>query len=169
MNDKMKELFENVKSSVKSVACATGKAAQSASKKAGEFVENTKLNLKLFELNTDIETEYKEIGKLVYQTHLGEDISREELEEHLTAADKKNNEINEIKEKLGTDKSDIDTVVCNSCGKTCSCECTFCPNCGNKLQNSQHTVVVEPVSVKSQPENDNIYENDDDTDDTSAE
>lgn len=165
MNDKMKELFESVKSSVKSVACATGKAAQSASKKAGEFVENTKLNLKLFDLNTDIETEYKEIGKLVYKTHLGEDISQEELEEHLAAADKKNDEINEIKERLGTDKPSADTVKCNNCGKECSCECTFCPNCGSKLQpcRCQHSVVVEPVTVKPQEDSDSIYENDDES------
>ena len=79
MDKRVKDLLEKVKITAGAAVEAAGKAAESAGKKAGEVVENTKLSLKIFDLNSEIEIAYKEIGRLVYMTHAGLEADAEEL------------------------------------------------------------------------------------------
>ena len=109
---------------------AASKAADSASKKAGGLVELTKQNFRIFDLNTDIELLLKEIGKLVYATHTGEEIDADEITERLNQIDEKNEEIARLKERIAERKT---AVRCPECGEVCEKEDAYCRKCGTAL------------------------------------
>ncbi|MCX7614310.1 MAG: zinc ribbon domain-containing protein [Clostridiales bacterium] len=130
MEQKVKEVLEKVKVTASIAAGAAGKAAEAAGRKAGEVVEITKLNLQIFDLNTEIEVLYKEIGKLVYNTHIGEEVLAEELDEKLALLDEKRAMIASIKEKVAERKT---VNKCPNCGKDCDKDDSFCRTCGAQL------------------------------------
>ena len=66
--------FEKAKVSAEILSARTGvtaaKAADAAGKTAASVLSATKLNLQIFDLNTEVEILYKEIGKMVHSEHL---------------------------------------------------------------------------------------------------
>lgn len=130
MDPKVKVLVEKAKLTASAAADAAGRAASSASKKAGSLMEVTKLNMKVFDLNTDIELLYKEIGKCVYLTHTGTEVDPEEISAKITEIDEKYAKIAELKNELAARKS---TKTCPVCGKPCSKDDAFCSVCGTEL------------------------------------
>jgi len=130
MDQNVKEIFEKVKATASIAYAAAGKAAEAAGKKAGEMVESTKLNLQVFDLNTEIEILYKEIGKLVYKTHIGDDVDAEEVDKQISAIDEKYAKINELRQKLAELKH---TMQCPNCGKEVEKNDTYCKSCAYKL------------------------------------
>ncbi len=123
--------FSELINKVKASATVAG---EYASKKAAEIGEKTsdafntgKLNVKLFDLNTDMDVIYKEIGKIIYASHSGEDTEAETLEAKLSQADEKMAEINEIKEQIAKLSA---SKKCPSCGKECESDAAFCSKCG---------------------------------------
>jgi len=130
MDPKVREIMEKVKATAMTAAEAAGKAADVASKKAGELLEVTKLNLQVFDLNTEIEIAFKEIGRNVYLTHTGADVDPQVIEEKISAIDEKYARIAEIKKDLASKKR---TVVCPNCGKECEKDDIFCRICGTSL------------------------------------
>ena len=130
MEAKVKEILEKVKVT----ACAAGRAAENAanvaSKKAGEALETTKLTLVNFDLNTDIELLYREIGKLVYLTHEGADIDPECITDKIALIDEKFEKIEANKKQIAYRKT---VAVCPDCGKECKKEDAFCSACGYKF------------------------------------
>ena len=130
MDARVKEVLEKVKITACAAGKAAGNVANAASKKAGEAFENTKLILKNFDLNTDIEILYKEIGKLVYLTHLGEEIDPECINEKLTVIDEKLDRIEENKKQIAYRKT---VSVCPECSNECKKEDSFCSSCGYKF------------------------------------
>lgn len=134
MDPKVRNLLEKVKVSASIIADKTGKAAtkaaDAASKKATEVLEATKLNLQVFDLNTEVEILYKEIGKLVYDTHMGIEVSQEDVDNKILLVDEKLATVAELKEKLASYKT---SNKCPSCGRECEKEDTFCSGCGAQL------------------------------------
>jgi len=130
MEQRVKEILEKVKASAVTAAEMAGKAAGAAGKKAGGFVETTKLNLQIFDLNTDIDLAFKEIGKNIYATHIGEEVPADIIESKLAEIDGKYARISEIKGEIALKKS---TEKCPSCGKTCDREDIYCRYCGTML------------------------------------
>ncbi|MBQ2865030.1 MAG: zinc ribbon domain-containing protein [Clostridia bacterium] len=130
MEAKVKEVLEKVKIT----ACAAGRAAESAAnaatKKAGEALETTKLTLINFDLNTDIEMLYREIGRLVYLTHEGEDIDPECITARIALIDEKFAKIEANKKQIAYRKL---FTECPECGKDCKKEDAFCSACGYKF------------------------------------
>ena len=130
MDAKVKEVLEKVKVT----ACAAGRAAENAaniaSKKAGEALETTKLTLVNLDLNTDIEMLYREIGKLVYLTHEGEDIDPECITDKIALIDEKFAKIAANKRQIAYRKT---ISVCPDCGKECKKEDAFCSAGGYKF------------------------------------
>lgn len=127
MKDKINTFLKKVKASATVAGEYAGKKATEIGEKTSDAFNISKLNLKLFDLNTDMDVLYKEIGKLVYASHSGEDASAEELEEKLNAADAKMQEIADIKEQiaaLGSSKK------CPVCGHECESTAAFCSKCG---------------------------------------
>ena len=65
---------------VKDMADKTGKVSRHAGvagKKANDLALATRINLQIFDLNTECEALYKEIGKLVYDLHRGAEVTNE--------------------------------------------------------------------------------------------
>lgn len=130
MDPKVQVLLEKVKV----LADKTGKAAvyvaDTAGKKASEMAQATRLNLQIFDLNTECEVYYKEIGKIVYDTHIGLETSEEEMEDRIAKIDDMRARVDELKAKISETKS---ILACPNCGKPCSKEDEFCSSCGAQI------------------------------------
>lgn len=132
MDDKLRELVQRVKASAQVVGDLTVSAATTVGKKAGDVVELSKLNIRIYELKNEIEVMEKEIGHTLYEAHLSPDTDTGEIEELFLSIDQKWEQVAELQEKLTAAKK---TRQCPNpaCGKTCRKEDTFCPSCGTAL------------------------------------
>ena len=133
MDDKVRDIIKKVKSTATAAGYAAGKTAEAAGKRASEMVEVTKLNLQIFDLNTEISVLYKEIGEIVYRAHRGEDTEDLGLEGRLSVIDEKFAEIDVMKGRMENLKR---TKKCSSpeCGKVCSKDDRFCSHCGTAIE-----------------------------------
>ena len=104
-----------------------------AGKKAGELAGATRLNLQIFDLNTECEALYKEIGKLVYDLHRGVETSR------TTRSGRQARRAGRAsQEKLAALRAElagmrVRSITCPHCGRVCSREDSFCAGCGSAL------------------------------------
>lgn len=143
MDEKIQMLLEKAKI----YAGKTGQAAESAGRKATELAQSTRLNLQIFDLNTECEVLYKEIGKLVYDVHQGIEEDGEAMQDRLAKLDGLHTRIAELREQIGMLKS---SVRCPNCGKLCSRTDVFCPGCGSALIIPAETVPEEePVQEEA--------------------
>ena len=106
------------------------KAADAAGKTAASVLSATKLNLQIFDLNTEVEILYKEIGKMVHSEHLGKEEDPAVLQIKLQLIDEKLQKISELQERLHAERSE---VFCPNCGKQCKKDDAFCSHCGAQL------------------------------------
>ena len=124
----------NLAEKAKVLADKTGKAAvraaDSAGKKATEMAQATRLNLQIFDLNTECEVLYKEIGKIVYDIHVGIETPEEEMESRIAKVDENRARVAELKAKIADAKAGL---VCPNCGKPCNKDDGFCSSCGAQL------------------------------------
>lgn len=143
MDEKLQLLLEKAKI----YAGKTGQAAESAGRKATELAQATKVNLQIFDLNTECEVLYKEIGKLMYDVHQGIEADEEGIQERLVKLDERQEKIAALREQISLLRS---SVRCPACGKLCSRADAFCAACGGALG------VVEPVAetVSGEPAED---------------
>jgi len=130
MDQKVKDIIEKAKATAVNAAAATGKVADSASKKASGIIEITKLNFQIFDMNTDIELLFKEIGKCVYLTHTGAEVDADEITNKIAEIDEKYQKIAEMKKQINEKK---EQVKCAACGKECDKDDAFCRSCGSPL------------------------------------
>lgn len=126
--------FEKAKVSAEILSARTGvtaaKAADAAGKTAVNMLNATKLNLQIFDLNTEIEILYKEIGKMVYSVHLGNEEDQNALHVKLQLIDEKLSKIGELQAQLNAQRA---AAFCPNCGKQCRKDDTFCSHCGAQL------------------------------------
>ena len=85
MDEKIQLLLEKAKV----YAGKTGQAAESAGRKATELAQATRLNLQIFDLNTECEVLYKEIGKLMYDVHQGIEADESGIQDRLAKLDER--------------------------------------------------------------------------------
>lgn len=130
MDAKVQSFLDKVKVMAEKTGKAAGRAADVAGKKATELAGATRINLQIFDLNTECEVLYKEIGRMVYELHRGSEVSNDEMDEKIAAVDAKQEKIAALREELAGMKT---IVVCPHCGKTCSREDAYCSGCGGAL------------------------------------
>lgn len=130
MEQNVRKLIEKAKVSASILAEKTSEAADIVGKKAETVVEATKLNLQIFDLNTEIEIHYKEIGKLIYNAHVGNEIDENDIEKLILSIDEKQAKINGFKTHLADTKKGRE---CPLCGKKCGISDGFCSSCGAKI------------------------------------
>lgn len=123
---------QNIKSFWEKAKYSATKAADAAGKKATEVVEATKINFQIFDLNTEIEMIYKEIGKTFYEGYKGDNIDEDYLSGKVTILDEKHARIADLKEKLKSSKDPA--TICSLCGKKIKSSDEYCSACGNKLR-----------------------------------
>lgn len=126
--------FEKAKVSAEILSARTGvtaaKAADAAGKTAVNMLNATKLNLQILDLNTEIEILYKEIGKMVYSVHVGNEGDQNALQIKFQLIDEKLEKISELQAQLNAQRAD---VFCPNCGQQCKRNDTFCSHCGAQL------------------------------------
>ena len=83
MDMKMQAFLDKVKDMADKTGKVSRHAAGVAGKKANDLALATRINLQIFDLNTECEALYKEIGKLVYDLHRGAEVTNEEMDEKL--------------------------------------------------------------------------------------
>lgn len=130
MDAKVQSFLDKVKDLAEKAGDVASCAADAARKKATELAGTTKVNLQIFDLNTECDVLFKEMGRMVYAVHRGEDVSNEEMDQKLAAVDAKQEKIATLRQSLAGMKS---IVVCPHCGKACGREDAFCPGCGGAL------------------------------------
>ena len=74
MDMKMQAFLDKVKDMADKTGKVSRHAAGVAGKKANDLALATRINLQIFDLNTECEALYKEIGKLVYDLHRGAEV-----------------------------------------------------------------------------------------------
>lgn len=127
MDDKVKELLEKLRTGAVNVGAAAGSTLREASARAGETIEITKLNMKIFDLNSEINQDMRKLGEIMYATHSGGVVNETELDALLCDVDDKRSEIKQYRERIRDMKK---TTVCPMCGASCSRGDRFCRKCG---------------------------------------
>jgi hypothetical protein len=123
MDAKIRDLLQKVKDSAVSVGRSAGKAA-------GELMTQAKLNLKIVELNSEIDAGYKSLGKMVYAVHGGVEIPTDAIDDTLFDIDDKKAEIDKIRAAIQKLKAEAN---CPACGKHIGKQAAFCSFCGAKI------------------------------------
>lgn len=130
MDHRVKELLEKVRSTAGAVGSMAGNTARQAGKYAGELFDTAKLNLRIFDLNNEVTVLLKEIGQIVYDTHIGKEPEEAVLEEKLAKIDAKKEAIAQLQAEVNQLKK---SKPCPQCGAVCGKEDAFCKKCGGKL------------------------------------
>ena len=124
MDAKVRDLLTKVKNS------AMG-AGRSAGKAASDLMNQAKRNIRIVELNSEIESAYKNLGKMLYAVHNGVEIPADSIDETLMNIDAKKEEIDSLRETIQRSKADS---VCPVCGKFVGKKAAFCSACGAKIK-----------------------------------
>lgn len=90
----------------------------------------TRLNLRIFDLNTECDVLFRDIGRMVYELHRGDEVTSEDMDAKLEEVDAKKEQLAELRDQLASMRS---VSICPNCGRTCSREDSFCPGCGTEL------------------------------------
>lgn len=131
MNDAVKNVLDKVKATAVVAGGAAGRAVDQAGKKAGELWEITKISMRINELKEEMESYYKKIGELVFQTHHDPNCDNACVDEWLVKMDEIEQEIAELREKM----TDLKQVrLCPECGKKLDREDSFCRYCGKGME-----------------------------------
>ena len=143
MDEKIQMLLEKAKI----YAGKTGQAAETAGRRATELAQSTRLNLQIFDLNTECEVLYKEIGKLMYDVHQGIEADEDGIQDRLAKLDGLQLKIAGLRDQIGMLKS---SVRCPNCGRLCSRTDTFCAGCGGALSFDAPDAVFEAEVVQEE-------------------
>lgn len=130
MDNRVAMMLEKAKIVASKTSKVASHAVETAGKAAGDMAQATKINLQIFDLNTECEVIYKEIGKLVYDIHLGMDAAPDTMDERLEKLDETRERIEQLRAQLAEMKRG---VLCPNCGKQCSKEDVYCAGCGTAL------------------------------------
>jgi len=142
MDERLRELLQKVQYA----ALDLGDAARSASQRAGEWLQSGKARLQAVELKAEANRCLREIGQMVYNTHIGTPTESEELFKKLKELDELNERIAELERQWGargtTDSVEVDFVVqdndpvhcCPTCGMPVKDGDRFCRECGEGLE-----------------------------------
>ena len=127
MDMKMQAFLDKVKDMADKTGKVSRHAAGVAGKKANDLALATRINLQIFDLNTECEALYKEIGKLVYDLHRGAEVTNEEMDEKMAQVDAKQEKLAVLRDKLAEMRS---VTACPHCGKPCGKDDAYCSSCG---------------------------------------
>lgn len=130
MDAKMQTFLEKIKGTAGKTTVVAGKAADTVGKKTTALAQAAKLKLQLYDLHTECEVLYKELGKMMYDIHCGADIENERLDQCIVRIDEKKHCIAKLREQLADCGQ---AVICPHCGRRCGRNDAFCSGCGGEL------------------------------------
>ncbi len=108
-------------------------AVDALGEKAGQFVDVSKLNIKMAELKSDLKNEYEALGKTVYNCEKNHIDSASEVTNASLRIDSIYMQIEELKKQVAKMKN---KVLCKECGNANNVNDSYCGKCGKELKNS---------------------------------
>lgn len=105
-------------------------AADFAGKKTSEFVELSKLRISMAETEKKIDSEYLELGKMVYKAAKEHTDCTEYVQEKATAIDLLFSKCEELEDKINSLRK---VKKCPECSFENLADAVFCMKCGTKL------------------------------------
>ena len=130
MDEKVKDLLDNIRGAADVAADACADTARVAGRKAGQMVDVAKLNVQLFDLNGEFNDTLRQLGQVMYDTHLGREAESGTVTGLLDQADQTAARIAEVKDRIAALRQ---TQTCPACGAPCGKEDKFCRRCGGAL------------------------------------
>ena len=125
----LSNLFEKAVNSAKTAYEFAAKTANTAGKKAEVVYNKSKHNLSIFDLNGELDVLYKELGKLIYAAHKGEE-NTDAVTEKIESIDAKLAEVEALRDKIDELR---DWKECTACGFKAEKDAQYCKKCGTKL------------------------------------
>lgn len=105
-------------------------AVDAIGEKAGQYVDVSKLNIRLAELKNDLKNEYENLGKIVYNCNKSGEDSKSQINISVAQIDNMILRIEELKNQVATLKN---KVLCKSCEHLNEKDSVYCAKCGEKL------------------------------------
>jgi hypothetical protein len=116
-------LFEDVVVNARSAANVVGK-------KAGQFVDISKLRISAADLNNEISKRFETLGRTVYEAKKTDNDSSDLVSECITAIDDLYEQLDALNEQLAAMR---EKLVCKGCGEENPQSAIYCSKCGRKL------------------------------------
>lgn len=127
-------VFEDIFVKAKAAAGALGE-------KAGQYVDVSKMNIKLAEFKGDLKSEFENLGKVVYECEKNNIENRSGINASIAQIDNITLQIEELKRQIASIRN---KVICKSCGSQNEIDSIYCAKCGEKLsENLQNKKEVE--------------------------
>ncbi len=111
-------------------------AVDAIGEKAGQYVDVSKLNIRLMELKSDLKSEYENLGKTVYNCNKNGEDGTSEINVSVAQIDNISLRIEELKKQIATLKN---KVLCKSCEHLNEQDSVFCAKCGQKLSKQKNS------------------------------
>lgn len=115
-------------------------AVDALGEKAGQFVDVSKLNIKLAELKSDLRAEFENLGKTVYHSEKNDTDANSEIKSGIAQIDNLSLQIEELKNQIASMKN---KVLCKSCGSQNEEGSSYCAKCGESLMDSSKPIQDE--------------------------
>ena len=141
MNEKIYEFLDLARKSAGTARDAAAEAAEAACKGAAdaayaaqqvgtELLATAKVRIRIVELEAEVNTKLRDLGKLLYATHTGTPTESEVLLEKLQEIDGLRARITELNAKVSKESA---VSACPFCGAASRPGDAFCRECGGKL------------------------------------
>lgn len=130
MDEKVKDLLDRIRSAADVAADAAADTARVAGRRASQMVDVAKLNVQLFDLNGEFNDILRQLGQVMYHTHLGQVEEDASVTDLLKRADEAAAKVAEVKQRIADLRH---TQNCPACGAPCAKDDKFCRRCGANL------------------------------------
>ena len=130
MNEKLYELFDLARKGAAHAKDAAASAAYTANQVGTELLANAKVRMKIVELESQVNAGLRDLGKLLYATHVGTPVASEVMMEKLEEIDRLNAELEVLKGGIAKENP---APSCPTCCAAIQEGDEFCRECGGKL------------------------------------
>lgn len=131
MEERVKELMDRIRGTASACADACADTARVAGRKAGQLADMAKLNVQLFDLNSERSEVLRQLGQVMYDAHRDLPADEESIPDLLARADELSGKIDALKERIDVLRQ---SRTCPHCSAVCGREDKFCRICGKPLE-----------------------------------
>ena len=130
MNERFYAFLDTAEKTAKEARHAASSVLYLAKKEAGKAAATAQLNLRILSKKREIQEAYQDLGRTLYDKHIGNDTESDTLMEKLQALDALHLEVAEMEQQSG--KVSI-VRTCPTCGAERRQGDAYCRECGEKF------------------------------------
>lgn len=130
MNEKLTALLDLARITAVQAGDVAADIAYGVGKKSCELLSVAKLNIRIADRKAEINSALREVGEIMYATHIGIPADSDVLVRKLQEIDALKAEIAQMEEEIGRTKT---VPACATCGAEIRESDMFCGACGEKL------------------------------------